>query len=158
MLSNGGFEVVSNNPPEYWWQWSQNCTPAFKFPDNGRNDGMCVSIRMLEFGAFDPWPSAVWGQNVPVQAGKSYIIGGWIRSELIDGDGGAKIVPHWKGPGDTWISASEFMPYIQGTTGWTYYQGKVTAPEGASICSICCLMGGCSGTAWYDDIVFMEVK
>ncbi|MCX6007015.1 MAG: hypothetical protein NTZ34_07115 [Chloroflexi bacterium] len=137
MLSNAGFEAISEDPPVYWGKWFQNCEPTFMFPEHGRNDGVCVSIHMVENGPFESWPQAIWGQNVPVQAGKSYIIGGWIRSELIDGSGGAMIVPHWKGPGDAWISATEFMPYFQGTTGWAYYEGKVTAPEGASICTIC---------------------
>ncbi len=158
LLSNAGFEVVSENPPAYWAQWSQNCESAFIFPAPGRNDGVCASIHLVETGPFKTWPVAIWGQDVPVQAGKAYIIGGWIRSELIDGSGGAILVPHWKGPGYTWIGATEFMPHIKGTTGWTYYEGKVTAPVGASICSVCCSMEGCSGTAWYDDIVFQEVK
>lgn len=158
MLKNSGFEVVSENPPAYWGQWSQNSESPFIFPAPGRNGGVCASIHMVETGPFKAWPVAIWGQDVPVQAGKSYIMGGWIRSELIDGDGGAMLVPHWKGPGYTWIGAIKFMPYIKGTTGWTYYEGKVTAPAGASICSICCSMEGSSGTAWYDDIVFTEVK
>jgi len=91
-----------------------------------------------------------------VQPGKSYTVGGWIKTEDIVGQGGAMIVPHWKGPGNTWISATEVMPYLKGTAGWTYYQGKVTAPPGATTCTVCCLMADCSGTAWYDDITFKE--
>ena len=66
------------------------------------------------------------------------------------------IVPQWKGPGNKWISQTAFMSYLKGTTGWTYYQGKVTAPPGAINCTFCCALNECSGTAWYDDITFKE--
>jgi hypothetical protein len=72
------------------------------------------------------------------------------------GKDGARFVPQWKGPGNKWISATPFMPFIKATNGWTYYQGNVTAPPGATICTLCCQMAGCSGTAWYDDITFKE--
>jgi hypothetical protein len=157
-LQNGGFEAVYGNPPAHWMQWSQNCKPVFTFPDLGRNGGVGVSIRMFETEPFKPWPQAIWLQEVPVQAGKSYVIGGWIRTDNIVGQGGAAIVPSWQGPGHGWIGATGFMPYLQGTNGWTYYQGRVTAPPGAAICSVSCTITGCSGTAWYDDILFDEEK
>ena len=73
------------------------------------------------------------------------------------GDGGAMIFPHWEGPGNTSIGDTGFMDYLQGTNGWVYYEGKVTAPQGATNCTLCCLMAACSGIAWFDDIVFQEI-
>ncbi|MEI7847780.1 MAG: hypothetical protein WCK35_18400, partial [Chloroflexota bacterium] len=84
------------------------------------------------------------------------VVGGWIKTEGVEGRSGVMIMPGWQGAGYTWISATEFMPYLKGTTGWTYYQGTVVAPQGATVCTLCCLMAGCSGTAWYDDITFKE--
>lgn len=155
-LHNAGFEAIYGEPPARWWTWSENCTPAFLYPEPGRNGGSCLGIEMLETEPFDPWPWATWLQDMPVEAGKSYRVGGWIRTESIVGPGGAMIVTHWKGPGDTWIDATEFMSNMQGTNGWTYYEGEVTAPPGATICTLCCSIGGCSGRAWFDDIVFGE--
>ncbi len=155
-LQNDGFEAVYGNPPEYWDRWSQNCQPTFLFPETGRGDGWCAGIRMYNSAPYQSSPVAIWSQDICVQPGKSYVVGGWIKTENIQGQGGAMIVPHWKGAGGIWISASEFMPYIMGTNGWTYYEGKVTAPAGAKICSICCLIAECSGTAWYDDILFKD--
>ena len=155
-LQNTGFEAISGDPPAPWYPWPQNCTPTFLFPEPGRSGGTCVGIEMFETEPFDPWPSAIWLQDIPVEAGKSYRVGGWIRTENIVGQDGAIIVPHWKGPGNTWISFTKLMSYVQGTNGWTYYQGTVTAPPGATTCTLCCLLGGCSGTAWFDDIVFKE--
>ena len=155
-LQNGDFEAVYGIPPARWVQWSQNCTAAFKYPDQGRNGGVCVSIHMFEIEPFKPWPQAVWAQDVPVQGGRSYVIGGWVRSENISGQGGAMIVPQWKGPGYSWIGATDFMPYLKDTNDWSYYEDTVAAPAGATTCTVCCFMAGCSGTAWYDDIFFRE--
>jgi hypothetical protein len=155
-LQNAGFEAIYGTHPVYWWQWSKNCKPTFLYPEPGRIGESSVAIRMMELEPYTSWPEAIWLQNIPVQSGKSYTVGCWIKTEGIQGKGGAMIVPHWKEPGNTGISATEFMPYIKGTNGWTYYQGNVTAPPGAAICTLCCLMAGCSGTAWYDDIAFKE--
>lgn len=152
-LRNAGFEAITGDHPA-WWTWSENCKPNFLYPEPGRNWGSGVGIMMSETELFEPWPAAIWGQNVPVEAGRSYRIGGWVRTENIAGSGGAMIVTHWWGPGDTWISAIEFMSYVKGTQDWTYYEGEVTAPPGATQCNVVCLMGGCSGKAWFDDIVF----
>ena len=155
-LQNAGFEAVYGNPPAHWGKWSQYCKSAFLYPEPGRIGESSVAIRMVELESSTLSPQAIWLQNIPVQPGKSYTIGGWIKIEDIQGKGGAIIVSHWKGPGNTWISATEVMPCLKGSTDWTYYQGEVTAPQGATICTVCCLMSDCSGTAWYDDIIFKE--
>jgi hypothetical protein len=159
LLQNGGFEAISGNPPANWHKWSQNCAspPNFLYAELGRGGGSCVGIEMFETEPFKPWPFAPWVQNVPVTAGESYSIGGWIRTENIIGQGGARIIPQWKGPGGTWIGQTQFMSYVPGTTGWTYYEGKVTAPQGATICTVCCALQGCSGKAWFDDIMFSDI-
>lgn len=157
VLQNAGFEAIYGNPPAKWYQWSQNCKPSFQYPEPGRTGGSCISVTLWESEPFNPWPLATWLQNVPVTAGRSYSVAGWIRTESIVGKGGAFIVPQWKGPRNTWTSQTQFMSYVQGTTGWTYYQGKVTAPPGATTCSVCCALAGCSGKAWFDDIMFSDI-
>ncbi len=98
-LQNGGFEAIYGTPPTYWGQWWQNCQPLFLFPQAGRNGGTSAAIRISEIGSFEPWPQAIWTQNVPVEAGKTYVIGGWIRTDNVTGQEGVSIVPDWKGPG-----------------------------------------------------------
>jgi len=138
-----------------WTSWSQNCTPTFLFPEPGRSGGSCMGIEMSEIEPFDPWSTATWLQNVPVVAGKSYSIAGWIRTENVIGKGGAMIVLDWKRPEGEFIGDTQFMNYVQGTTGWTYYEGEVTAPPGATFCTVCCRMGDCSGKAWFDDDIVL---
>ncbi len=157
LVRNGGFEAISGNPPANWYQWSQNCKPTFQYPEPGRIGGSSVGITLSETEPFNPWPYAMWLQDVAVTAGESYSIGGWIRTESVIGQGGAMIYPSWKGPGNTWIENTHVGSYVQGTTGWTYYQGTATAPQGATTCTVCCALEGCSGKAWFDDIMFSAV-
>ena len=153
-LQNASFESVYGNPPEPWSQSWLNCKPAFLFPEAGRNGGSCAAIHMSATAPFKPWPQAAWIQNILVQEGQTYYIGGWIMTENITGEGGAMIIAHWKGPDKSWVSVTNFMQYLKGTSDWTYYQGSVKAPPGAALCSIGPFMAACSGWAWFDDILF----
>ena len=105
---------------------------------------------------FEPWPVARWVQNIPVRAGKAYIISGWIKTSNITGQGGAGISVQWRDTEGKGLKVAGFMPYVKGTNDWTCYDGKVTAPAGAATGSIYCEIAGCSGTAWFDDICFRE--
>ncbi len=100
----------------------------------------------------------IWAQRVPVETGRSYKIGGWIKTKNIVGYGGAQLVAHWFRPDNTWIAATEFMKRVMGTQDWTYYEGVVTAPAGVTYCNVTCSLAGCSGTAWFDDLIFEERK
>jgi hypothetical protein len=150
-ITDPGFEDAHVNAA--WSNYYQNSTPAFLYPAPGRNGGLCAGIELPPSKSDQP-PMAMWLQDIPVQAGKSYPVGGWVKTENIDGGGGVMIMPTWKGPGNTWIGATKFMSYVKGTGDWKYYQGVVTAPEGATICTLSLVMEGCSGKAWFDDIVF----
>jgi hypothetical protein len=154
LIKNSGFELLWGNPPGYWGTWSQHCKAEFLFPEPARNGGACVAIRLTEPEPFTNWPQASWAQQPQVQAGQSYIVSGWMKTENVSGQGGAKIITHWRGLGNTWITDTPFMNYIKGTTGWTFYQGRVIAPPGATTCTVGCHMIDCSGKAWYDDISF----
>jgi len=126
------------------------------YPEVGRENGWCVGIKVLNYTQSSEIPLAIWLQNIPVQSGESYLIGGWIKTDNVEGQGGAMIVPQWRGSGDVWISLTPVMPYIKGTNGWTYYQGSVTAPPGAITCTLSCMMAECTGTSWYDDLLFKQ--
>ncbi|MGA9048024.1 MAG: hypothetical protein WB588_03435 [Dehalococcoidia bacterium] len=154
LFKNPGFEQVTDNPPGYWYTSSRNCVPAFLYPEPGRNNGWSVGIEVPKAPSTGTASDAIWLQNVPVQQGRSYTIGGWVKTYNVEGQNGVMIMPGWQGPGYQWISATEFMPYLKGTNDWSYYQGIVTAPPGATICSIYCLLSNCSGQAWFDDLIF----
>lgn len=154
-LRNAGFEALSDASPAWWGTWSQNCTPAFLYPETGRSWGICVGITTIGTEASEPRPYSMWSQRVPIETGRSYRIGGWIRTKNIVGWGGAEILAHWFGPGNTWLAATSFMQWVKSTQDWTYYEGVVTAPPGATDCNVNCSLAGCSGTAWFDDLIFL---
>jgi hypothetical protein len=154
-FKNGSFEYIYNSEIPIWWStWYQNCSPNFLYPEQGRNGGTGVAISMNEVEPFEPWPSALWLQDIPVESGKQYLIEGWIKTVNITGEGGAMISAHWKGPGNTWLGDTKFMSYVKGTTDWKFFQGEVVSPDGAISCNFCLILEGCSGTAWFDDLVF----
>ena len=154
-LQNGNFESVYGNPPAFWSKYSYKCEEMFLFPEPGRNGGACVAIKILATEPFDKSrPHAIWLNSVPVQEGQAYQIGGWIRTDKINGQGGASLTVQWKGPDNKGISVNGFMKELQGTCGWTHYQGRVTAPPGAIRGVICAGIVECMGTAWFDDILF----
>lgn len=154
LVRNPDFEYFGGKPPEFWDIWSQNCDRSFLFPEEGLNGGSCVAIRMIGSEPYKESPIAVWGQNIPIQEGKSYYIGGWVKTEDVVGLGGAKIRVNWLGPKSTWIGISDFMIDISGTNEWTFYQGKVKALPGATIGNVVLWLSSNSGTAWYDSIAF----
>ena len=154
LLKNASFELCWNNPPEFWKQWSQNCGAKFIFPEPDRTGYTSVAIQMNAFDLYNPSPQAGWVQNTPVRGGQSYVISGWIKTENIRGKDGAIIVIKWKDSGNQWLSDTKLMDYIKGSTDWIVYTATVIAPANASFCTVGCYMVNCSGTAWYDDILF----
>jgi len=154
IIRNAGFELTYGNPPGYWVTWSLNCKAEFLFPQPGRSGGSCAAIQIPKPETPTRRPQAVWGQEPPIQAGRSYLVSGWMKTEDVSGPGGAKIAIHWRGPGKAWITDTPIMNYVKGSTSWIFYQGRVSAPPGAMTCTVGCLMIDCTGTTWYDDITF----
>jgi hypothetical protein len=155
ILQNGNYESVYGKPPEFWSTYSYKCKSTFLFPEPGRNAGSCVAIDILSTEPFNKIaPHAIWMNIVSVQEGTPYQVGGWIKTDNITGQGGAGIFVQWRALGSTWFGAASCLPNIKGTSGWTSYQGVVIAPPGATVCAICPGMVNCSGTAWFDDILF----
>jgi hypothetical protein len=154
VLKNGSFEIVSGRPPANWARKQSNSKPTFLFPEPGRTGGSSAGLEMTAAAPYKPLPYARWQQQVAAQAGSSYIIGGWIKTQEIAGDGGARLAVQWRNAANKSLKTAELMPYIKGTGGWTYYEYKVTAPAGSVTCLLWLELASCSGAAWFDDITF----
>lgn len=150
VLINGSFEVVQAG----WGRASSNIKPDYLFPEPGRNGGSSAGLKMSAAAPYTPWPSAKWRKYAAVQPGIIYKIGGWIKTQDITGDGGARLFMRWYNTANRAIKAIYPMPYIKGSTDWMYYEYEVTAPAGAASCLLSLELAGCSGTAWFDDITF----
>jgi len=153
-LQNGSFEVVSGRPPANWARRQLNIQPVFLFPEAGRSGGSSAGIKMVTAAPYKPWPSARWQQNVAVQPGITYVIGGWLKTEDIVGDGGARLAIQWRNSSNKALKTAEVMPYLGGNNSWSYYEYTIHAPSEAASCLIWLELAGCSGTAWFDDITF----
>jgi len=153
-LQNGGFEAVRGRPPASWASKQSNNQPSFLFPEPGRVGGSCAGIKMSSVAPFTPWPVARWYQKLAVQPGTTCVIGGWIKTEDIAGEGGARLAVQWLNSSGKAVKGGELMPYVKGTGGWSYYDYAVSAPADAATCYVWLELAGCSGTAWFDDIVF----
>lgn len=95
LLRNIGFEAIYGNPPLYWFQFSNNCVLSVLSVEKDDATGDCIGICILGAVKAGERFYAGYGQTIKVQAGKSYIIGGWLRTDNIIGKQGTKIVAHW---------------------------------------------------------------
>jgi len=153
-LQNGGFDAVTPAPLSGWARSSANIMPDYLFPEPGRTGGSSASIKMSAAAPYKPWPVARWYQKVAVQPGTTYAMGGWIKTDNITGDGGARLAIQWRNTNTKILKTPDLMAYTKGTVDWTYYEYKVNAPSDAAACYILLEMAGCSGTAWFDDSSF----
>ena len=129
------------------------CKPEFFIGEPGRDGGSCAAIHILAIDPLQPWPWASYSQKVPVEGGRSYRIGGWVRTADVTGRGGACMRMEWRDPNNN-ICSIESMTFLRGTNNWVYYDKKVVAPPDSVAGTIVCSMIDCLGTAWYDDVSF----
>ncbi len=153
-ILNTSFEGIRNNGPAQWVTYYEYCSPVFLYPEAGHEGGYCIGIDVAGIKPDGGYPAAEWFQAVSVNEGEFYRIGGWIKTEDIDGVDGAAIVCHWKGPGNISLDIEQFMLPVKGTTGWTYYEGVVSVPDGAVTGAVVCIAAHCTGTVWFDDLLF----
>ncbi len=151
---NKSFEGIRNDGPAEWVHYFENCDPLFLYPQDGHNGGYCVGTRVSSIRPEEGYPAADWFQTVTVEYGQRYSIGGWIRTENVEGYGGAAIVCHWKGRDNISMEIDQFMTPVSGTSQWSYYQGEVLVPDGAQTATIVCILGNSTGSAWFDEIAF----
>jgi hypothetical protein len=154
LLVNGSFDALTPLPLHVWIRASSNIKPDLLFPEPGRVGGSCIGLRTSAASPYKPWPVARWQQQVAVQPGTTYIIGGWIKTQDITGEGGARLAGRWLGSGNKNVKFVDLMPYVKDSGGWSYYECRADAPEGATTFLLQLELAGCSGTSWFDDITF----
>jgi hypothetical protein len=157
MLRNPGmWEISQNVSPIAWWTWDDNVQPNYLYPETDKNDGYSIGIEIPKDNDPEIPFSASWRQKVTVKKKCTYILTGWIKTENIEGSGGARIVANWHNSNDEWIGSSDIMGDITGTHHWYCYEGEVVAPEDAKYCIVSCQIVNSTGKAWFDDMLFMK--
>lgn len=163
LIQNAGFEILRPGFSQFWIRWSQYCRPRYLFPEPGRlyAYGQCIGLQLkAEDVDSEPagTPQVRWLQKIPVVQGKSYRIGAWLKTQDIAGKGGAGIIPLWRNSENVPMSSTKIMDNVSGTREWAYYEGLISAPEGAAFCTVECCLIDCTGTAWFDDMLLEPLE
>lgn len=99
-----------------------------------------------------------WRQDVPVQAGRSYLLAAWIKCQDVD-SGQVRLHAHYR-QADGELSQrggyASVGPGISGTTDWTLMSGILAMPDDAATCQLHLTMDSC-GTVWHDGVTLVEV-
>ncbi len=144
VLSNGNIEKVNGDKPEGWgprfYGGSRNA--GFTAVKEGRNGTMCLKVTS------DQRSDSGWGATVKTKRNTRYRLGGWIRTENVNGSGSMFNV-HGVG---------HRTKAVRGTTGWTEYSVEFDSGNATEIVihALYGGYGGQTGTAWYDDVYLQE--
>ena len=132
--------------------------------EEGRDDARRFTAKRVQSGMDGGWcleltsPSAVkepgwagWRQMVPVQAGASYVLSGYVKARRIDGKG--RIHGHFRKVDGTHTRFPFFSttPIVSGDADWTRTSVKVTTPPDCAFIEIHLTMN-CHGTLWHDNV------
>lgn len=161
LIKNGSFETVASGSANGWtdWQasewsvWKAQGTCTVTVDSTVYHDGS----KSLKISSSDPtgrWPVIQYG--IPVTAGKSYRLSGWIKTEditrsvyysIIFTSGGKQI------PG-SYIDFGK----MSGSNEWTYVEKTFTAVDGADGFQLYNYFLNSTGTAWFDGLVLEETN
>ena len=95
------------------------------------------------------WISAA---RCKVAPGRPYALGVWVRTDGVTGSASACIA-WWKSGG--WLAES-YTQRLTGTGGWRHVSVRATPPAGADGAQVYLSLSGSRGTAWFDDVVFVQ--
>ncbi|MFP6883827.1 MAG: PVC-type heme-binding CxxCH protein, partial [Roseibacillus sp.] len=144
VLSNGNIEKVTASKPDGWnprfYSGSRNA--SFTAVKEGRNGTVCLKVTS------DQRSDSGWGATAKVKRNTRYRLGGWIRTENVNGSGSMFNV-HGVG---------HRTKAVRGNTGWTEYSVEFDSGNATEIVihALYGGYGGQTGTAWYDDVYLQE--
>ena len=154
-VPNGSFESDSNRdamPDE--WQVATFDSPAVTQWDRevAHTGAASVCIDDSKHPEGTAWRenSGRWitAQSRECQAGQTYTLRGWIRTQLTEGH--ARLVLAWF-TGGTWLDEDGSEP-VTGVTDWGEHSVTVVAPEKADSVRVYLMLNSAVGSAWFDDV------
>jgi hypothetical protein len=151
LLNNGSMEIISGGRIDWWNEGRFEGSAGdgiFATVDGGRRGSKCVSIgKSGERAAYDNGP-------IPVDAGKTYRLTGWIKTENATGNN--QLGLFWYG-GDMWSYQSEVRSEnITGTHDWTKVILTAKAPFDATFVRVNLISENNTGAAFFDDVSLTE--
>lgn len=149
LVPNPGFEAANAGKPAPWYESRWNGDGAFSTSDVSHSGKSSVKITSEKGGDIS------WQCRVPVEMMSRYKLSGWIKTENLEPQNGAK---------GALFNVHNVQPVqtrgVSGTSDWTYAEVEFdTGHEDHAI--INCLLGGwglATGTAWFDDVSLTLVK
>ena len=152
LLSNGDFNSTEGTPA-VWTPWDNgtagDSTPSFR-PTGGRNGSACVEI------VNDAAVASNYNQSVAMEAGKTYRISGYIKTENISMEGqGAGFAYAGYDAAGNWY-CEDYTDGLYGTNDWSFVEKVFTIPAGVASTVATVRIWFSTGTAWFDDVVLEE--
>ncbi len=139
-----------NGSPEGWeWKRFNGSDEAHgEVVEEGRHGGSCFKI-----SAKAATSSGFQTRSIPVEPGKSYRFGGWIRTSELETKDDVGV-----GASFTVLPAVVRSKDFVGTQEWKHVRGKFTAGDETTIQLVAAFGGSgiATGTAWYENIYFIE--
>lgn len=151
MLKNPGFEL-GEETPEYWnVSWSKSQQVIMRTDASVSRSGS--RSMSLETDIENP---SLFGQNIEVRPGYTYVVQGYIKTENVSSTGeGARFCVSVKSQSGTALSQS-LSQSLKGTNDWTFISKTFTVPEDGRTADVCLHLWGSTGKAWYDDLFVYE--
>jgi alpha-N-arabinofuranosidase len=141
-IANSGFEKAKDGLPDQWKRVDWSGKGQGRLVKGGRVAGRCVLLESVDGG------DIAWTQFVPVVPDTYYRLGGWIKTENVKSQNGAKGAVFNIHQGDCITKG------IKGTHDWTYVSAVFNSGASKQV-RVCCLFGGWGtvvGRAWFDDV------
>ena len=157
LVKNPSFELGPDLPDD-WPGGAEGERPAgtmMGFDQPGLFGRRCAKID-IPHGSKLAWTG--WRQNVPVEPGKTYLYGAWLRCKDLQ-DGSLQLHAHYRNAAGELCKTLQMTgagPGISGTTDWTFISGLFTMPEDIATFQLHLTMLA-TGTAWHDGVVLAEV-
>ena len=152
LIVDGGFRPkdIEDGKPAVWTTSTWGGDPRFGVDrKEGKQKKLCVRISS-ETGA-----NASWSQRVKVRPNSVYKLSAWVKTENVDKGQGFGVVVNMHELGHSGKSRG-----LNGTHDWTLLEVEANSGKHKSLL-INMTFGGwgnASGTAWFDDVRFVEVS
>ncbi|MFH0949436.1 MAG: FG-GAP-like repeat-containing protein [Candidatus Aenigmatarchaeota archaeon] len=171
LTKNPSLEV--DNGIDYYPMWSgDDATANNNFPDGWGYGAVPAEKRVLDINGKIGKAIRLTGdtnqnyiiQDIPVEFGKKYEVGGWIKSELTGGTGKGMILSqcvdtsHNLDWGADCGLRVDPMIYLRGTTDWTYVNFTVNANKANRMLRVACINDANNiGNIWCDEFSVRQV-
>ncbi len=99
-----------------------------------------------------------WRQDVPVRAGRTYLVSAWVKSQDVR-DGEVRLHAHFRRSDGDLSQRGGFAsvgPPISGTTDWTLMSGTLSTPDDTASLQLHLTMEN-HGTVWHDGVTLVDV-